>query len=147
MTSNETDRKDQRTVGQCAVGDEIGPTSIDLGLQKLVMIAAANRDFAPLHHDPDMARASGAPTASVNVMFVMALMERALLEWGGLRTRIQKLGPFRMTNFSSAGDRVSCRGRVTEVDEKCGRVRAEMWFETSPEKRTVVGEAEVQLPK
>ena len=41
-------------------GDELPPFSLALTLQRLVMEAGVNRDFAPIHHDPQIARATGA---------------------------------------------------------------------------------------
>ncbi|MBW3664315.1 MAG: hypothetical protein KY469_14535 [Actinobacteria bacterium] len=145
-TDSHTTWDHQLTIGDVTVGDEVTPSSLELSVQKLAMIAGANRDFAPMHHDPEIARATGAPTAYANVMFVMAMMERTLLAWGGLRTRLRQLGPFRMVDFSRAGDTITCRGTVSEVDLDAATVTVDVWLESDPERRTAVGTATVNLP-
>ena len=53
-----------------AAGAELAPFSIPLTIQRLVMEAAANRDFTPIHHDRELTRDSGAPDPYANTMLV-----------------------------------------------------------------------------
>ena len=46
--------------GVPAVGDVVGPLSMFLSLQRLIMVSGANRDFAMSHVDNEAARAGGA---------------------------------------------------------------------------------------
>ena len=63
-----------------AVGDQLDPISIPVTLQRLVMEAGANRDFSLIHHDRDVARATGAPDAYMNTFFIAGMFERLLRE-------------------------------------------------------------------
>ena len=136
-----------KTVEKVSVGDELGPVTLQLSMQKLVMIAAANRDFAPTHIDVEAARATGAETAYTNMMFVLALLERTVEEWAGPRARLSRLHQVRMVGFNRVGDAVTCRGTVTAVDVAARRVSADLWIESDPERRTALGSAEVILPE
>jgi hypothetical protein len=105
---------DQRLRG-IEVGDSIGSTSIHLSLQRLIMVAAANRDFALSHSVPEAAQKGGAPTAYADVMFVFTMFERLLMEWAGPLGRIKKLGPLRIADFVVCGQDVVLTGVVTDV--------------------------------
>src|ERR1700722_2242164 len=135
-----------RPLASVEVGERLPPTSISLSVQRLVMIAAANRDFAPTHHDGEVARATGAGNPYGNMMFVMAMFERAALEWAGSGARLRRLRDVRMMAFNEAGMTITCHGRVTSVDPAQGRVRMELWLEAGNERRTSSAEAEVELP-
>lgn len=131
---------------QVAVGDALPPFSVALTPQRLVMEAAANRDFAPIHFDPEAARRSGAPDVYANTTFVETLLEAALRSWAGPAARIRMV-EFAMTDFNSAGDEVSAGGVVTatEPDGDELRVDLDVWVESS-RGRTVSGCALVTVP-
>lgn len=136
----------QILIADVSVGDSIDPSQVHLSLQKLAMLAGANRDFAPIHFDPSAAQQVGAPTAFGNVMFIMAMMEMAIMSWGGVRTRLRKLGPFRMIDFNPAGATVTCRGVVSHVERANGLIKLNVWLESNEGRRTVDGSALVALP-
>ena len=119
-------------------------------LQRLVMEAAADRDFVPLHHDDGYARAGGAPGAFANGMFIRLLFEMTLRYWMGLEGRLRRLG-FRMLTHNYVGTIVTCRGRVTGKDETDGegRIELDVWYESDRDGQTVTtvqGSATVSLP-
>jgi acyl dehydratase len=135
-----------RSAASVEVGEALPETSIALSVQRLVMIAAANRDFAPTHHDAEVARATGAGQPYGNMMFVMAMFERAVLGWAGPRARLRKLDDVRMSSFNEAGMTVTCRGTVSSVDPAQRRVRVSLWLAAQDGRRTSSAEAEVELP-
>jgi acyl dehydratase len=94
------------------VGQRAPEVRLTMSLQRLAMIAAANRDFAPVHHDPAAAAEIGAPAPIVNSMFLLTLAERVVFESAGLNARILRLGPLRMLRPTPAGTTVMCYGRV-----------------------------------
>ena len=49
------------TFNDVVEGAELPEFAVPLTIQRLVMEAGANRDFAPMHHDREIARATGAP--------------------------------------------------------------------------------------
>jgi acyl dehydratase len=136
-----------RRVDTVAVGERVGPVQLKLSVQKLVMIAAANRDFAPTHIDPQAARETGADNAYTNMMFVMAMLERTVEQWAGPRARLVRLRPVQMIGFNRAGDTVTCSGTVTAVDVDARKVSVELWLESGPGRRTAMGTAELILPR
>lgn len=123
------------------VGDALPPLSLRLTSQRLAMIAAANRDFAPVHFDAEIARETGADDAYGNLMFVMSMFERSIVTWAGPGARVGELSGMKMGAFNRRGDTVTCNGIVTGVDG--ARVSLDVWLETSPERRTATAAAVV----
>lgn len=130
-----------------AVGDQLPPYSVLLTLQRLVMEAAADRDFAPIHYDLEAARDSGAPNVYVNTTFIETLFEAMIRSWAGLAARIRVI-EFSMNAFNCVSDEVSARGEVIGIrDEPGGRVvQLGTWMQ-GPRGRTVSGGAEVLFPR
>ena len=136
---------EQRYFDAVAVGDELGPISLPITLQRLVMEAGANRDFSLIHHDRDVARATGAPDAYMNTFFIAGMFERLLREWMGHGGRLNRIRDLRMQVFNAVGDTVSFRGRVTALQGESRQVDIAMWCEAG-EVRTVTAAATVTLP-
>jgi acyl dehydratase len=130
-----------------AVGEQLPPYAVQLTLQRLVMEAAANRDFAPIHYDTVAARDSGAPDVYVNTTFIETLFEALLRTWAGLSAKIRVI-EFSMKAFNCVGDEIAAHGEVTAVrDEGAERVvEVGTWVE-GPRGRTVVGSAVVAFPR
>ena len=125
-------------------GEALPPIAIPITLQRLVMEAGANRDLSLMHHDGNVARATGAPDAFANTYFLMGMFERLMREWIGPRARIRKIGPLRMMVFNAVGDTVQFKGLVETVDEATGTVGLDMWVE-SQRGKTVTAKALVEL--
>jgi acyl dehydratase len=121
--------------------------TIPLSLQRLVMEAAANRDFAPIHHDREIAWATGAPDPYANTMLVQSVLEATLRQWMGLDGRLRRLR-FSMRSFATAGAVLSGHGRVLEErrDESGRLVDLEVWTESAGT-QTAIGTATVWLPR
>lgn len=134
-----------RAIEDVGIGEEIPPFSVPLTLQRLVMEAGANRDFTPLHHDREDARATGAADAYANTMFIQAMLEAALRSWMGDRGWLDELD-IQMDAFNLVGTVVTAYGRVTEVtpNDDGGTVSLDVWLEAE-RVRTVVGRAQVRL--
>ena len=145
-----TDWMSQLSFEDVEIGDEARPVTCPIALQRLVMEAGANRDFAPIHHDRDFARANGAPDAYANTIFLQMLFEVTLRHWMGLSGRLKRLG-FRMQCFNYVGTVVTCRCRVTSktIDGGVGLVDLDVWHESTHEEVvmiTATGSATVRLP-
>jgi acyl dehydratase len=123
------------------VGDALPPFTAEITLQRLVMEAAANRDYARIHHDPGVALASGAPGVYANTTFVETLLEAGIRTWAGPAARIGMLD-FAMTDFICVGDTASTGGVVTARDGDV--VDLDVWIETG-RGRSVSGTARVHL--
>lgn len=72
-------------------GMRVRATSLDLTLQRLVMAAGANRDFAPVHHDPEVAAAAGLGRPFANSMFMATQFERTASEWAGEHWTVERM--------------------------------------------------------
>ena len=131
---------------QVEVGDALAPFTVALTIQRLVMEAAANRDFAPIHFDPEAARDSGAPEVYANTTFLETLLEAAIRSWAGLEARIAVV-EFRMIGFNCVGDEIAAAGAVTAVRRAGDELTADLdiWVD-GPRGRTVTGTAVVVLP-
>ena len=132
------------------VGQEIPEVVMPLTLQRLVMEAATNRDFVPIHFDRAAAQAGGAPDAFANTLFIQMLIEITLRYWMGLAGRLKRLG-FRMFTFTHAGMVVHSKGRVTGKRQEDGQglVDLDVWYEAERDGEmvtTVKGTATVVLP-
>jgi acyl dehydratase len=128
------------------VGTELPEFSVPLTLQRLVMEAAANRDFMPVHHDRDIARATGAPDPYANTMLIQSVLEATLREWMGLGGQLRRLG-FSMRAFATAGGILSGHGRVTALRSEPGGqvVDLDVWTD-SDGRQNAVGTATVWVP-
>ena len=112
-------------------------------LQRLVMEASANRDFAPIHFDPAEARASGSPDVYVNSTFLETLLEATIRGWAGLDARISVL-EYAMKDFTTIGAAAAGAGAVRSRLPD-GTVELDLWIE-SARGRTVEARATVGFP-
>ncbi|OZC48068.1 MULTISPECIES: MaoC/PaaZ C-terminal domain-containing protein [unclassified Rhodococcus (in: high G+C Gram-positive bacteria)] len=90
---------------------------LPLTFQRLVMSAAASRDFAPAHIDHEAARAGGAPGAYADVMFVLAMFERCVGEWAGTRASLESLRAVTLHDFVLTGQDAVVRGVIADESE------------------------------
>jgi acyl dehydratase len=133
-----------RGLGAVAIGERLPPRPVLLTLQRLVMEAGANRDFAPIHFDFEAGRGTGADGPYANATFLETLIEFALRDWAGDAAWIAEIG-FTMRRFNCVGDTVTAGGEVTKV---CLRERVavlDVWVE-SERGTTVEGTAKVEFP-
>jgi hypothetical protein len=98
------------------VGMAVGPLTMNLSLQRLIMVSGANRDFAMTHIDPVSAREGGAPSAYADIMFIFTMAERLLIEWAGPRAVLRRLGPIRLKDFVVCGEQLNVVGVITAVN-------------------------------
>jgi acyl dehydratase len=129
----------QRHYEDVNVGDLTEPVTFHMTVQRLVYEAGGNRDFAPIHHNDEIARAGRAPAMYANNGFIQGMWERAYREFFGVEGWIQKVGPFRMRIFNVVGEPSVVRAKVAKKWQEDGKnyVELEMWSETP--KGTSVG--------
>ncbi len=135
----------QLYIEEVSIHMEPSPISIPITLQRLVMEAGANRDLSLMHHDRDIAKATGSPDAFANTYFIMGMFERLLREWMGLRGRLRKINSLRMKTFNCPGDILTFRAKVMRLEEH-NTITLDLWVE-SEKGTTATAEAIVQLPK
>jgi len=129
------------------VGTVVPPYSVELTLQRLVMEAGANRDFAPAHFDREIARAEGRKDVFANTMLLQTLFEVMLRRWMGAAGKIRKLG-LRMHAMNYVDQTLSAHGVVVECTpgRTAGMVKLDIWQQTPAQGKTVSGRAVVELP-
>lgn len=139
------DMEVHRSIQGISIGDEIDSISIPITLQRLVMEAGANRDFSFIHHDRDVARATGASDAYANTFFIAGMFERLLREWMGPAGQLNKIVNLRMNVFNVVGDTLIVAGNVSDIDVAAGKVTIALRCETEAGE-TVSAAATVTLP-
>ena len=129
-------------------GDEIPGVSLNITVQRLVMEAGANRDFAPIHHDTVLTQRQGVEEMYANNIFVQGMWERTVREYIGVGGRIRKVGPFRMRIFNQAGYTVTTKGKVIRTWQDSGEnfVELQIWSENDRGVSVGPGSVIVTLP-
>jgi acyl dehydratase len=114
------DIRQTRAFGGVKVGDELPPITIALSHTGVAAAAIATRDFQPIHHDVERARALGSANVFINTYTTAGYLERLVVEWAGRDVLMRKIS-FRMGVPSYAGDTMVVKGKVTALrkDERC----------------------------
>jgi acyl dehydratase len=141
----------QRHWEDVSVGDVIEPVVFPLTVYRLVMAAGANRDFNAIHHNAEVARATGAPDIYANTLLLQGMWERAVRQYIGLAGVIVRQSGFQMRIFNCPGDTVTVRGRVEKVWREApasssGLVEIEVWSENAKGVSVGPGRVRVMLP-
>jgi acyl dehydratase len=139
----------QRYWDDVAEGDDVPPVEFPLTVYRLVVEAGANRDFNAIHHNSEVARASGAPEMYANTGFLLGMWERAIREFAGLDGSVRRITGFRMRRFNVVGQTVVVRGRVLgkRREDNASLVELELWSEVDGEVTVGPGTVTVVLPE
>lgn len=139
----------QRYWDDVAEGDDVPSVEFPLTVYRLVVEAGANRDFNAIHHNSEVARASGAPEMYANTGFLLGMWERAIREFAGLEGSVRRITGFRMRRFNVVGQTVVVRGRVAGKRREDGDavVELELWSEVDGEVTVGPGTVTVALPE
>lgn len=138
----------QRYFDDVKEGDEVPPVTFNLTVQRMIMQAGANRDFAQIHHNSRVAQKQGAPEMYINNVFIQSIWERTAREFAGLQGWIRKVGPFRMRIFNTVGESVVSKGTVKRKWQENGDnlVELELWCENSKGVSVGPGPVLITLP-
>lgn len=114
-------------------GEALESLSFPLTVYRLVMAAGSNRDFNAIHHNSEVARATGAPEMYANNLLLQGMWERTVRRYIGLAGVIRRLSGFQMRIFNVVGDTVVVKGRVERKwrEDGVGLVEIEMWSENA----------------
>jgi acyl dehydratase len=93
---------------------ECGPVVIPVTPTQIIAGAAATRDFYPVHHDRDFARAHGNADFLMNVLTTNGLLARVIAEWAG-QAPLHRLST-RLVAPAYAHDELILTGLVTQFD-------------------------------
>jgi acyl dehydratase len=141
----------QRFWDDVVAGESIEPVQFPLTVYRLVMAAGANRDFNAIHHNAEVARATGAPDIYANTLLLQGMWERAVRQYIGLAGVIVRQSGFQMRIFNCPGDTVTVRGRVEKSwrDGAAGQggfVDIEVWSESAKAVSVGPGRVRATLP-
>ncbi len=76
---------------EVAVGTALPDFELLVTTTRIVAGAIASRDFMPVHHDADYARAQGAPHLFMNILTTNGYVARFVTDWAGPEARLEKI--------------------------------------------------------
>ena len=100
-----------------AVGDELPTFALPVTSTVIVAGAIASRDFMPAHHDPEFARAQGAPDLFMNILTTNGYVARYVTDWAGPETMVRSIR-IRLGGPAVPGQSLRFTGQVTNVAEE-----------------------------
>jgi hypothetical protein len=99
-----------------SVGDELPVFVLPVTTTVIVSGAIASRDFMPAHHDPDFARAQGAPHMFMNILTTNGYVARFVTDWAGPEARLRNI-KIRLGAPAIPSKPLRFSGRVEKVSE------------------------------
>jgi acyl dehydratase len=97
-----------------AVGDQLPVLRVPIDRTLIVATALASRDFQDVHHDPDLARASGSKDIFMNILATNGFVGRFITDWAG-PAAVLKAVRIRLGAPNYPGDTMTLTGQVTEL--------------------------------
>ena len=95
-------------------GSALPPLTIELTPTFVISTALATRDFTPVHHDTQAARAQGSANIFLNILTTMGLVERYVTDWIGPGAQLRGI-KVRLGVPAYAGDTLAFSGTVADV--------------------------------
>ncbi|MCT9931330.1 MaoC family dehydratase [Planotetraspora sp. A-T 1434] len=102
------------TEEQVVAGKTLPPLTIELTPTVIVSTAIATRDFTPVHHDTEGARAQGSKDIFLNILTTMGLVERYVTDWAGPGALLHGI-KVKLGVPAYAGDTLTFSGTVAGV--------------------------------
>mgnify|MGYP001255445800 CR=1 FL=1 len=99
--------------GDVSVGDELPGFELPVTSTIIVAGAIASRDFMPVHHDADYARAQGAPHMFMNILSTNGYVARYVTDWAGPEAMVKKIA-IRLGAPAIPGQPLRFSGRVLQ---------------------------------
>ena len=99
-----------------SIGDELPVFELPVTTTVIVAGAIASRDFMPAHHDPDFARAQGAPHMFMNILTTNGYVARFVTDWAGPEARLRSI-KIRLGAPAVPGKPLRFSGRVEKVTD------------------------------
>ncbi len=114
MTSGRTDSLRSTEI---TVGDELPPFDLPVTSTVIVAGAIASRDFMPAHHDPEFAKAQGAPDIFMNILTTNGCVSRFVTDWAGPEAMIRKIA-IRLGAPAVPGQPLRFSGKVAQTSHE-----------------------------
>jgi len=113
-------------------GEELPALALRVTATRIVAGAIASRDFMPVHHDRDYARAQGAPDIFMNILTTNGYVSRYVTDWAGPEARLQSIA-IRLGAPSIPGTTLRFTGRVAAERREGGERLVEVALRASNE--------------
>jgi acyl dehydratase len=113
MESPLSDDLSALTFFDVAIGDVLPELVVPITRTLIVAGAMAARDFRDGHHDPDAARAHGAPDIFMDILTTNGLVGRYVTDWSGPRSRLAAID-IRLGAPNYPGSVLTLSGSVTK---------------------------------
>jgi acyl dehydratase len=94
-----------------ASGEELPPFALRVTSTVIVAGAIASRDFMPVHHDREYARAQGAPDMFMNILTTNGYVSRFVTDWAGPEAMLRSIS-IRLGAPAIPGTTLRFTGRV-----------------------------------
>jgi acyl dehydratase len=104
-------RQTSLSFDEVEVGLELPLLSIPITRTLIVAGAIASRDFTPVHHDVEVARAQGSADIFMNILTTNGLCSRYVTDWTGPDAILRKLS-IRLGAPNNPGDTMTFSGQV-----------------------------------
>ncbi|MBK7972588.1 MAG: MaoC family dehydratase N-terminal domain-containing protein [Deltaproteobacteria bacterium] len=124
------------------VGDELAPmVAGEVTRELITAYSQVSMDPNPMHTDEELAKAMGYPTVYAQGMLGMAMLARHLGQVAGMG-KLHRI-KCRFKTMTWPGETITCRAKVTAVEEKDGKqlVTVEIHTENQDGEPKVLGEA------
>jgi len=96
-------------------GDELPVLEVPITATLVVAGALASRDFQDVHHDAEVAKASGGQDVFMNILTTQGYVGRYVTDWAGPRARITEM-KVRLGVPMHPHDTLRLTGRVAKAD-------------------------------
>lgn len=116
MTSKKT-----KAFADVTLGEKLPEQQLPITVMLIAGGAIATRDYVPVHHDVEAARAQGAPNVFMNILTTSALVQGFIEKWSGPHARFSDL-KIKLGAPNYPGDSMTFSGEVSERDETTKRV-------------------------
>ena len=120
----------------------------NMSMTTIVKFAGASGDFAPIHHDMEVARNKGLDKPIVMGPLKMAFLDRFIGDWMGPGGVLRKLS-VRFRGLDYVGDSLVIKGKVNRKynEQDNNYVECELWIENKESgEKTTFGRTLVCLP-
>jgi len=106
------DGRSALTFFDVAIGDELPALVLPITRTLIVVGAMAAHDYRDGHHDPEAARAHGAPDIFMDILTTNGLVGRYVTDWSGPRSRLSEID-IRLGAPNYPGSVMTLTGSVT----------------------------------
>jgi acyl dehydratase len=106
-------------------GEELPRFDLPVTATVIVAGAIASRDFMPVHHDRDYARAQGAPDIFMNILTTNGYVSRFVTDWAGPETMLRSIA-IRLGAPACPGQTLRFTGQVARKSREGDRCVVEV---------------------